>query len=933
MSRPLCLVMPLLCLALASAAADVALQTPAFTLALGEDAVWRSLKDTATGRECIAADPAFTAAVVWVGEGQFPATSASAEDGGLVLGFAGGEPGGPDTRLHYRVETADNWLVFRLQRIEGARPSHITLLRLPIGITDNVGPRLNIAWDQDLAVCLMAANRQVDCVGRKRKYAELSAATQDAPGPAMEGAAVALIVSPTPRFKAVAREASHAFGLLTNEDTAGTPAKDTELTRGSYWFLSFGETEVDQVIDYCRQAGVNQVMMSFGAWCTSAGHYPFSETRYPHGREGLKAVVDKLHQNGILVGMHTFVSKVSKADAYVTPIPDKRFWRDREASLAEGIDATQDRIRAATDLRDWPGSPVATQKYWEGGVDKHREVIIGDEIIQYQSIGPEGRWDTFEGCKRGAWGTTAAAHDASTPAYHYGVDGCINGYIIDQETDLQDEVAQRIADIFNDCGFDMVYFDGGEDVDRRRFGYYVSNFQEQAVRRFSRRPVVHMGTIMTHLLWHSFARSSTVDTYLNTLHGAIIAGAAVDKWPTVRDHIDTSVRYMLSVGQDMMPGELGWFGIWPKGQNTDGLQLDETEYLMCKSLAYDVPISLQTGFGQMQDHPLTPGILRIVREYEQLRLSHAVLEEQSAPLRELGKDFALVQVDGARSFVPVTSVDLVGGTHDVRAMVGDTPEGSIATIWHYLRDGHVLLPLPSEQVRLVDIGGEPVPFATEDGRPVIPVGPDRNTLLCRGVSVQGLREALGAAKLRLRPVQALYIRAAEAEAIEGEMALGSAAGVDEPEALGDVIVCTGRPAPATPQQWYAQYTVNIPHAGRWFLWARVRYPSGSDDSFGLARPEDALTLSGEQVLGNCGQNQKQWHWTGRGAGSTAVPPGSVIALQLPEGPFTFRIYAREGPGTAAGNPRLDVLCLADEPAYVPTDELARQALSLPKPGP
>ena len=55
----------------------------------------------------------------------------------------------------------------------------------------------------------------------------------------------------------------------------------------------------------------------------------------------------------------------------------------------------------------------------------------------------------------------------------------------------------------------------------------------------------------------------------------------------------------------MIPGELGWFGINPADGEYDGLQYDEVEYLMCKSLAHDSPISLQTSFLRMEQHPST----------------------------------------------------------------------------------------------------------------------------------------------------------------------------------------------------------------------------------------------------------------------------------------------------------------------------------------
>ena len=158
------------------------------------------------------------------------------------------------------------------------------------------------------------------------------------------------------------------------------------------------------------------------------------------------------------------------------------------------------------------------------------------------------------------------------------------------------------------------------------------------------------------------------------------------------------------------------------------------------------------------------------------------------------------------------------------------------------------------------------------------------------------------------------------------MALGSKAGVKEDDAFGDVLVCTGAPSPQTPREWFAEYRVTIPQAGKWTLWGRVRYPSGGDDSFAVLWPGETLTLASNQVLGNCGVNDKKWHWTGRGGGSTTVPPGSPITVTLPEGEMTFRVYAREGRGNAAGNPRLDLLCLTDDAGAVPTDEPARESL-------
>jgi hypothetical protein len=912
--------------AAALVAQDITLSTPTLRFVIDTDGVPRSLLHLEDGRECLDSQRALPFASVVVAGRSAPLNAVAESADGLELRFAG-----VDTVVTCAVEKADLWLGFTVRSIRGTRPERLTLLSLAPAITTTVGTRLCAAYDSRTAVGLMARNLFAQCVGRAGPKAILTASAQDAPGPRLEGAGVILIVCPTDRFKAVAQEASHALALLTNETATGTPVKDSDLVRGSYYFMGFGEKDIDTLIATCRQAGFRQVLLPSGAWCSSVGHYLINERNFPGGIESLQRSIARLHRAEILVGMHCFASKIGKRDSYVTPVPDRRFWRQFEAVLAEDVSATQTEIRVRGDLSLWPGSAQTAKAFWEGGVDKHRDVVIGDEIIRYEAIGPEGTWNTFLGCSRGAWSTGTAAHPAGASAAHYGVDGCIDGYIIDQETTLLDEAQDRLAAVFNTAGFDMVYFDGGEDVDRSRFDYYVANFQANAMRKFRRRPIIHMGTIMTHGLWHSFARSSTVDTYLNTLSGAILGGKPPEKWPTVRDHIDQSVRYMLSVRADMMPGELGWFGIWPRrtfhGQEVEGLQLDEIEYLMARSLAYDVPISIETDLRSLAAQPLAPGILAIIRAYEELRLVRQVPEAELVPLREKGLDVILLREGGgAPRFVPVTPLATVGGSRDVRATVGALGQGAVASLWHAVKWGTVTVDLPAADLRLVDLDGKEAPVEVVAGKPVLRLTGRRLALVCPHTPPAALRAALAEAVVWTQPPEIIVLQAAAATRRVGQIALGSALGVTEPEAFGDVLVGTAAADFSRSNEWYAEFTVDIPHDGEWSLWARQRYPSGTDQSFAIVSVGEPVTFAQNQVLGNCGRNEAKWHWAGRGSGSTTAPPGERIALTLKKGPFTFRIHPRECGSTPATNPRLDLILLTDDRLVVPSDALARQAL-------
>lgn len=907
------------------AAAEIVLENARLHAVLGDDGVWRSLADKATGQELCAAGQRVPLAAVRVSDAIRAANRVQREGQRLILEFAG-----CDTRLVYTLTSAEDWLSFRLTEVTGTRPTHVTLIQLPVAIAARGGSRLNAAWDDRHAVCLRGLNLQSQGVfSRRNDHSLLSVITQDAPGPPLEGSGAVLLAAPTADLKPILHRVAIACDQPRNT-AADVASRDLPIARQSYWFLNFGEQEVDRVIGDCRRAGIRQIMLSLDAWCASVGHFTFNLQRYPDGVESLRRTVDKLHAEGILVGMHTFASKVSKHDAYVMPVPSRGFWVDMSTALAAAVPADATTICAASDLSQWPGSPVCRQKVWEGHVSKHQEVIIGDEIIRYDAIGPEDKWDTFLGCQRGAWGTRPAAHEPAAECRHYAVDGCINGYILDQESPLFHETTSRLAEIFNACGFDMIYFDGSEDVDRRRFDYYAALAHATVMGKLAKRPLIHMGGGFHHGVWHSFTRSATVDQYPGTYLAYLHAGGAIDHWPTCKDHIDRSVRAVIACEDEMTPGELGWFGIGPKSGQYDGLQFDEIEYLMCKSLAHDAPISLQTSFARMDAHPLTPDILEIVRRYEQLRLAGTVPHHVRQTLAKTGRDFVqlpdcLHAAEPSPEFAAVGPLEVVAGTHDVRSFLGPFDGGTIATVWHFAgKDGR--LHLEAVPVAAYDILGNPVEVTRSGGHVAVPVDQRRLLLYFPDTDAETAQRLLRDARLELRQPAVIWIQAEDRQQQVRDMVKGSEADVREPDAVGDVVLCRGTIDRTASAPSYCEYRVAIPHKGRWTLWARVRYPTAGDMSFGVVLPDEPVTLTGRQVLGNCGVNNAQWHWTGQGGGVTTVPPGSPIVFDLQAGEFVFRIYPREGNGTAAGNPRLDCLCLAEDPDYRPSDADASAAL-------
>jgi hypothetical protein len=199
----------------------------------------------------------------------------------------------------------------------------------------------------------------------------------------------------------------------------------------------------------------------------------------------------------------------------------------------------------------------------------------------------------------------------------------------------------------------------------------------------------------------------------------------------------------------------------------------------------------------------------------------------------------------------------------------------------------------------------------------------------RGLTVAQVQQRLAQAVLELRQPAVIWLSAANFRRRVGAMVTADEAKQSDPGAIGEFVCCDGPFDRHGQRPCYVEYQVDLPHRGRWTLWARVRYPTGGDMSFGLVQPDDTVTLAGDQVLGNCGVNNGQWHWTGRGGGVSTVPPGRPVVFARDAGDFTFRIYPREGPGTVAGNPRLDVICLSEDPDYRPTDADAEAAMLRP----
>jgi hypothetical protein len=571
--------------ALPASAQPLTFENDAFAFVLGDDGRALSLKDKPGGQERFAASPS---AFAWVRKGgkTYAASAVARTAEGLRVAF--GESG---VEADYAVEVRPRYLVFTLAAVRGEGVEEFCLAQVTPAAEKHRGWWLNVQWDEAYAVCLMGLSDSVNTGGmRALVYPEFG----------MAGRRAALVAAPTPQLMDVVRQMEADQGL-PSPTIDGHWAKRSPMARRGYLFLDMTEANVDEVIRYARLGEFGTVMLYDGTWATSLGSYPINTGNYPGGEDGLKATVARLHAAGLKAGLHMLTSFVGKNDPLVRPKPDPRLLKDGETTLAADIDAKATEIPATGSLDGFP-----TEGAFYGDGRQGQTLVIDDEIVHYRETGgPDGR--TLLGCTRGFAGTTAAPHKAGASIAHlcerY---GC---YLADLRTDLKDAIADRVAGVINRCGFDMIYFDGGEcNMANGPYWYWVSQ-QQMAVWQRVRRDLFVQGSGGTPWTWHVFSRGCCDDF------------AAVAPKPYLDYHkIADSWRHYTD---SFMPAELGWWGFMDATSDHPATRPDEVECYAARMIALDTPVSLETHVAALKKNGRTDELLALLGEYERLRLAGA----------------------------------------------------------------------------------------------------------------------------------------------------------------------------------------------------------------------------------------------------------------------------------------------------------------------
>jgi len=582
------------------------------TMVVGDNGTLLSLQEKGSGRELLDAAHAVLAVESASGK-RFQARRLRHEDGLLVADF----PRGAGSAA-IRVEAKDHYFAVTAAKLHVPEAVRFTFFQLSPAPNEYIGNMAGLASDDASGVCLRSLALEVD-TSFHSPAPRFRASTTAEHG--LVGHRIGLAAGPREQLIPMLR--AMAENEPVPKSRCGGPwAMGAAETRGSYLFADMAAKDADAWIELARRGGFTNIHLH--GWWSTLGHYEPRAAYFPNGLEDMKATADRIRAAGLKPGIHTLTACISTNDPWVTPVPSPHLIATDSYTLAKPLSATDKTIYVNE-------VPAANHDVVWSYSSNGNALRVGGELIRYSAISRTAPYAFLE-CERGAFKTQAAAHAEGTA-----VDYLQQRYLAfypDPKSPLADELADRIARVYNECGMEMIYFDGSEGM-RSRFGIDTMRW-----KIFDR---LHGGVTEASCWGHN---SWWIHSRLGAWDHPVWAVKQFHD-----EHIRLASRFRKS---DLLEPQLGWWA--PRGPSNvaRGHFPDEMEYFAAKNLAIDGPMSIQGV--NVSSRPWNARMeeqFTILGWYERLRLARYFDEPTLQRVGEPGKDFRLrLSADGQWQFTP-----------------------------------------------------------------------------------------------------------------------------------------------------------------------------------------------------------------------------------------------------------------------------------------
>lgn len=470
------------------------------------------------------------------------------------------------------------------------------------------GEWMNVCHDDNVSVALMGTEPHTGIGSEKTKSGRLMY-SEARKGIRFKGCSSVLIVSDKNSFLGKVEAFENDFSL-----PKGVKARRSDKINASAYFVSDATPEnIDEHIAWAKKGGFSMMLMYYTCFVKEEGGYLYCgnydlRDEYKNGLSDIRDMLIKIKSHGITPGFHFLHSHIGLKSRYFTPEADHRVMLRQPLTLSREINESDTEIY------------VDTYPYETDLPEKCRLLRFGTELISYESC-----TDTFpycyKGCVRGYNGTKAQSHPKGSGGGVVFVSefGGTSGYI-DQNSSLQDEVAEKIAEICNQ-GFKFIYFDGSEGVNAP-YDYQIPLAQYRVYKKLKEEPLYCEAAAKGHFSWHMLSGGNAFDVFPTDIFKEMI-----NKYPLYE-----SPRMQM----DFTRLNFGWWAYFEDSRP------DVFEYGTSHACGFDCPVSIQSSLERFRNNPKTDENFEVIRRWEEIRRKKLLTDEQKKMLRDPNREFTLI---------------------------------------------------------------------------------------------------------------------------------------------------------------------------------------------------------------------------------------------------------------------------------------------------
>ncbi|MBQ7769414.1 MAG: hypothetical protein IJ403_11125 [Oscillospiraceae bacterium] len=669
----------------------IVIENSLFRLTVGEDCIAQSLVCKANGEECLAKDkklPLFSVTQERPFNNEvklstlckrttYPANSLRREGDKLIVGFSVAP-----YEAVVQVQEKESYVNFCLDSfinhptdyghlcMDKPPATEFCLLQLPVADRENFGQWLNVSWDENTAVNVLASDPRTLIDAEKREDYHIMHATvrRDI---RLQGPGVALIVAPKEQLLDCVAAVEEDFDLPRGVESRRNPCTNQAI----YYTWELYPDTVEEHIRYCKAGGYKLMQVYFTSIYKSAqcyglcGDYDYND-HYPNGAEDLKKVLSRLREEGIIPGLHLLQPHIGLKSRYVTPVADHRLHLIQHYTLAKPLGKEDTTVYVEQD-------PFAAPR-----ADKRRVLQFGGELITYEGR-TEERPYCFTGCTRGAYDTTVTEHPLGQIGGVLDVSeySAVSAYL-DQNTSLADEVSQKLADTYN-LGFGFIYFDGSEGANAPH-AYHIPNAQYSVYKKLQTAPLFCEGAAKAHFSWHMLSGANAFDIFRPEVFKEMIGVHPIPE--------------AIEMKKDFTRVNFGWWQFW----GGTGTQADQFAYSSAKAAAWDCPATMISDRKFFGENPRLYDILEVLRRWEDARTSGFFTAEQKEQMKNLEQEhILLINEQKEYELQPYFRVAL-SEDFPITAYTFTRGGESWAVYWHRSGEGKLKLPVNAEEIQLYE---------------------------------------------------------------------------------------------------------------------------------------------------------------------------------------------------------------------------------------